>query len=305
MNNSTNNVCPTCGRPFNTTNSTHQALKNVGFNVCDITINATMPKDIDDPIYNSLLKGNTIKSPKLYRRWVASQMFHMLSTGDFTKALRNKGYIYQWHMILEELNAQVHMERNGDIESLKKRQMFFNRNSIAEMADDYVRQLANEYRRRHAKYPNGSYVKFRGEKYFHSEMTDRILPAFRNIAYQMCEARSVAELHRLVEVFVAKAKSIYFTSMQGELKMSAKFVDCYKGAGAYYTLQNLILFSGVTFNFPNGWTLSDGAAMEWLDKKAEWFMQDEAGYKLLGILKQTLTNNNIDINTKLQQWRKK
>ena len=50
--------------------------------------------DDSDPIYAALAKGGTIPDRHLFRRWVMSQMFHMLATGDFTQALHRKGYEY-------------------------------------------------------------------------------------------------------------------------------------------------------------------------------------------------------------------
>lgn len=62
----------------------------------------------DDPVFASIAGGGHIRNYTLYRRWVMSQMFHMLDRMErqnvsFNALLQDKGYAYQWRMLEKEL----------------------------------------------------------------------------------------------------------------------------------------------------------------------------------------------------------
>ena len=70
-----------------------------------------------DPIYRAIIAAGTIPDRRLFRRWVMSQMFHMLTykgyhADGYTAALHAKGYEYQWSMLIEELRVQMKLVKN-------------------------------------------------------------------------------------------------------------------------------------------------------------------------------------------------
>lgn len=100
----------------------------------------------DDPIFQSITKGGYLNHYKLYRRWVMSQMFHILKDMNrkdmsFNAIIQHRGYEYQWRVVENELYAQMKMEKNRDLQSLSGRVRWFNSDSVAMMAEDYIRSL--------------------------------------------------------------------------------------------------------------------------------------------------------------------
>jgi hypothetical protein len=81
-----------------------------------------------------------------------------------------------------------------------------------------------------------------------------------------------------------------------EAKQCAAWVDAYKGYGAYFSMQNLILFHGCTF--PD---MDKDESIKYLNMHAK----DEKGYWMLGALRYMLKTNNFDIASKREEWRRK
>lgn len=69
---------------------------------------AAVPVDMDDAandeVGKKIVEGGYVNNWKLFRRWVMSQMFHMLRQMEtdkltFNEVLQRKGYEYQWRML--------------------------------------------------------------------------------------------------------------------------------------------------------------------------------------------------------------
>lgn len=84
---------------------------------------------------------------------------------------------------------------------------------------------------------------------------------------------------------------------------NAAWLDAYKGAGAFFTMQNMIRFHNCVIIDDNGKTLSKNASLAFLNKKAKLY-ENREGWRLIGMLKKTLDDNNIDVVAKMKEWRK-
>lgn len=76
--------------------------------------------------------------------------------------------------------------------------------------------------------------------------------------------------------------------------------DAYKGYGAFFSMQNLIRFHRCVF-FENRKRMTKEASLKKLDSMAA----KEAGWYLLGALKQLIVDNKIDIEAKQKEWKEK
>ena len=85
---------------------------------------------------------------------------------------------------------------------------------------------------------------------------------------------------------------------------SKAWMDAYKGAGAFFTMQNLIRFHGCTAVNDRGRRLDKYQSLTFLSAKAEEYKNGE-GWRLLAVLKKMLADNNINIKKKMAAWRKK
>ena len=77
-----------------------------------------------------------------------------------------------------------------------------------------------------------------------------------------------------------------------------------KGAGAFFTMQNLIRFHGCTAVNDKGRRLDKYHSLAFLSSKSEAY-KNGGGWHLLAVLKKMLDDNNIDIEKKMAEWRKK
>mgnify|MGYP000541456169 CR=1 FL=1 len=81
-------------------------------------------------------------------------------------------------------------------------------------------------------------------------------------------------------------------------------MDAYKGAGAFFTMQNLIRFHGCTAVNDRGRRLDKYQSLAFLSARRKSIKTEKAG-GLLAVLKKMLADNNINIKKKMAAWRKK
>lgn len=259
----------------------------------------------NDPIFQSIMEGGTIPDRHLFRRWVMAQMFHML-VGNFTSNLRAKGYNYQWRVIEDELRVQEKLYCN-DQENFFERNVWFNQSVVLCMCKHYLKHLERHiaHLRRNPKKCKGiPYIRIAGKNIFLSDIWRKVTaPIHRAISRIEC-ARTPSELFQAYMQF----KRAY-VKVKKVMNMEASFMDAYKGVGAYYTMKNMILFHGCVFGDDSdkrlGGKMSKEDSMQYLRHKAMEYAQANAGWRLLGLMKLLITENNIDIQQKMAEWRKK
>lgn len=259
----------------------------------------------DDPIFSAILDNGTVPNPRLFRRWVMSQVFHMLSyqgyngESGFIAALQQKGYKYQWKMILEELRVQVKLAEN-DEENYIARNRWFNREVANLICIDYIMELRKHIKDLPIRYCKGlAYVKLKQKNVFTSDLNAKVCMPLIKAAEDVEKATTPLKLYQAVSRFVSLAEKWW---MSYDIKMSSNFKDAYKGAGAYFTMKNLILFHGATFK--NGCVkLSQQKSLSLLEEKAEEYVKD-GGWRLFGLMKKLINDSNIDIENKMAEWRK-
>lgn len=256
----------------------------------------------NDPVYRAICEGGTIPDRRLFRRWIIAQVFHMLTVTDygktnpigFTKALQRKGYRYQWEMVVEELRVQVRLYEK-DPENFKEHNRWFNKEVIVSMAKEYITMLKKIITKLPIKMCKRiPYIKLQGKNIFMVDVHDKVHVPL-NKAMETIEKASTPEtLYKATFHFFELVKKTY---LKYGLPQSRAFKDAYKGAGAFYTLKNLILFHNCMFP-----KMDQKASMIYLNYLVQSI--DMEGYKLFGIMKEFLTTNNINIEAMQASWRK-
>lgn len=248
----------------------------------------------DDPILKSINKNGTVRNNHLFRRWVMAQMFHMLATGDFNKALKNKGYGYEWKMVEEELRVQSILYKN-DEEEFKMRNNFFNRDTVVEMTEWYKKQVNKTIDKTYNE--STGYCRFGNrsvhieDTLMHIEEVDMVLKLIKQTISPTHLYYAVSNLHKLIR-----------KSWVGlDIPMSQAFISAYKGAGGYYTMKNLTLFHGCRIWTGDGYMSLD-ETMLFVNTKAVEYRQE--GWRVFGILKEFIEGNNINIKEQIAEWQK-
>lgn len=252
----------------------------------------------DDPVIAQIITSGTVPNRNLFRRWVMSQMFHALTLdGGITEWMRRRYYDYSWKMLVEELCVQARLIAHRDMENFEARNRWFRKSLAITMADDYIEQV----RKHCASLPTRKckgvpYIKFDRRDVFVSDIEKKIIAPLLERRYAIMQARNAQELYEAVEVFWRGR-----CTGSGCYKQCAAWKDAFKGAGAYFTMQNLIRFHGCTFPKDNAFFKHGRSSLDMLEEAAAAY-QNGDGWRLYALMKQMLDFNGIDIEKKIEQW---
>ena len=263
--------------------------------------------DDDDPLFRLIAAQGDVPNRRLFRRWVMAQMFRMMAGTDcrsgepvgVTEMIHRLGYEYQWKMLLDELHAQMKMEER-DPENFTDRNRWFNVKVVTQMAEDYVKQLKKHVDAQKTRKCKGVPYKRVGSRNIFVE--DLEAKVYRPLQALVCGIREAKDAARLYAA--AKSFDRHRVKMPYDTPQCKEWVNAYKGAGAFFTMQNLIRFHGCTAVNDRGRRLDKYQSLAFLTAKAEAYKEGE-GWRLLAVLKKMLDDNNIDIREKMAQWRKK
>lgn len=282
---------------------------------------AAVPVDMDDAtideVGKQIVEGGYVSNWKMFRRWVMSQMFHMLRDMDkngrtFNDVLQHKGYEYQWRMLENELYAQMKMAAHGDHENAGARNRWFGGFVAADMAYDYIKKLRkyvdNNLIYKVKKDAHGNvkktykhtckgnpYVRLQNDDIFVADLEKKVYAPLGNLARKMYDSNTYKEVYDAVHEFNKKRKHLAWDTKQADA-----FITAYKGSGSYYTMRNLIMFHGARF-MKNGRKMSETDSLKELESKANLY--DEEGWRMLGVLKQLIKDNNISVQGKILEWK--
>ena len=264
----------------------------------------------DDPIFDCIRQQGDVYNPKLARRWVMSQMFHMLArenknylnrTISITEQIRQRGYDYMWKQLEDELYAQYKMAQHGDKENFEDRNRWFNKELVVVMLEDYRYQL-HLHVKHHVKVQKckgNPYKRICGEDVFVDKIQKKVFVPIEELKAKVSNSQSPSQLYWLVYDFNRKMRK----QRGWEPKQCAAWLDAYKGAGAFFTMQNLIRYHGCVTVLEQGQRLSKNGSYIWLKGMADQYKGE--GWRVLGALRKFLKDNHIDINKKMAEWRKK
>lgn len=263
----------------------------------------------DDPIFQAIIIQGTIPNRRLFRRWVMAQMFRIIYITTNThgaykpigvsEVIRNMGYEYQWKMLNNELYAQHKMMQNGDVDNFRDRNRWFNKRVVLDMAKDYIEKLKKRFEKLKLRKCKGvPYKRINSQNIFVDDFNKKVIKPLLFAVHKIQHAENTYELWHSVQEFNKRRIKMHWDTPQ-----NAAWLDAYKGAGAFFTMQNMIRFHNCVIIDDNGKTLSKNASLAFLNKKAKLY-ENREGWRLIGMLKKTLDDNNIDVVAKMKEWRK-
>lgn len=261
----------------------------------------------DDPIMAAIVAAGTVPNRNLFRRWVMSQVFRGLSARDyrgnligFSKWIERHYYEYQWKMLIDELHAQTKMY-GKDTENFHQRNRWFNKEVCVAMAEDYIKQLREVALKQKTRKCKGQpYIRVKGFNLgvFVEDIDKKLIQPLQAILYNIRHAENPYALEQAVRNFWSQAKG---KEWMWNYKQSARWKDAFKGAGAYFTMQNLLRFHGASFPKDNDFYERGKSGLEMLDAAAELYWDE--GWRMFGLMKQMIEENHIDIEKKREEWR--
>lgn len=227
-----------------------------------------------------------VNNPHLFRRWVMAQTFHMeKENGGYTAALKRKPYSYQWKVLKNELAAMSKIEKEDPV-AFMVRKDFFAKWVICETLKDYRNKLLEYY----------------GEYSWRAMWNNRAVEITNAIILELIHASSYQEYNKLFNDWLNRVwKDRYFRLPETTEKCAA-WVDAYKGAGAYYTMENMIKFHDCRFHekyrkVSYKTTLSN--SLEMLEAKR--VESKDAWWKLFGTFRELVKDNNFDFGQRMTE----
>lgn len=251
----------------------------------------------DNDTYREIIASGHIPSPQLFRRWVMSQMFHIFANEirnprrTFDEQLKYKGYEYSWKMVVEEMRVQAKLFK-VDADSFVERNHWFYKDVCFSMAVHYIDTVERLLATRKVRKCKGKpYKTLSGVNMFVEDIEKHFLPTLRKSAQAIHDAENPSDVYKALVKFNSKRLKLWWST-----PLCDRFVDAYKGSGAYFTMKNLVLFHGCTFC-----TLTKEQSIEHLNN---FLVLNISGNAMINALRSLISENGIDINAKIAEWQK-
>lgn len=249
----------------------------------------------DDPILNQIIEDGYVRNTKLHRRWVMAQMFRMLDSAEgYDEYLRRHySYMYQFDMMLEEIRVLSKLE-DRDKESFVERRHFFNKSVVLATCDDYLEKLKKYVESLDVHKCKGvPYKKVKGTNIFVDDLNKKLYQPIRNRIWRLERAKNYKELY--VELRKFRTNMI---KLPYETKKCKIWIDAFKGAGATYTLYNLVKFHGCGIYTYNGILRSTDAVKYIQDRLDEYYGEY---WRMMALLKRTIEYNKFDFRERMKE----
>lgn len=270
-------------------------------------IQISIAEDSGDEVEKKISEDNFVKNPVLFRRWVTAQMFYMLNyhswdgTGKEYNYYLNHclDYNYQFKVMLDECKTLAKLEEKGwqNSEEYKIRSSFFTFEVILITCQNYYDEIEKKFgaSQKYNKSENYKYFLINGKKKSREEVI-LILNDIHEVINWMYECTTYKELYGLLNRLVQRYVKRYKVK-RNTLKCK-KWKEAYKGAGAYYTLANLVCSHGCVVPVIN-WRMNitnvlDGTeGMEYVNDKFEKSKATGEWWRLFGFMKKVIEYNDF------------
>lgn len=254
-----------------------------------------------DPIEESIKNDGYIENNHLYRRWVMAQMLRHFRNEKDPAAfdhyfISGKPYKYAWETTLNEMKAMKHLHG----EELIKRERFFNLEVVKEMANEYHEQL----RRCVAKLPkkwtvkNGKWAYYSkipyGKEIKTSPKDKEFWASITEAVNKINEANTYWQMQKAVENFMATCP------MHLKMPKPNAWKNAFKGAGAYYTMDNMIKFHHCHWMLKSHYLMLPlSASLAELEKAVEETKGEY--YRLYAMMCDFVAYNHFDFDQRMKE----
>lgn len=270
-----------------------EILKAMGFNPFDF---ATQTVDTNDPLVQEIFANGYVKNEKLHRRWITAQTMRLLGWTDgvmpnhwgktkdnWTENVKKMyDWQYAWRQVGKELDVIDKLQRVGET---TPRSVFFSDEKISAMLDEYI-ETVRDYCYNLPKHncKGVPYIKLNGRNFFVSDIEKKVITPIKKAKRIMENTFLRMYDHHTILRFI---KSDAYVKLPRGTKLSPTWVDMFKSAGAYYTMENLVKYSGLKL-VKDHELLDRDTSLQYLQSRV-----NDKGFQLLGLLKQSLVKNNF------------
>ncbi len=261
--------------------------------------------------YNKICSEITngyVRNSKLHRRWVMAQMFRMLNykswngkTGYDVYMKERLDYTYQFEMVLNELWTLNKLKKE-DFAEYEKRSRFFTTSVIMELCNDYSDKLNKEINKAKLKRCRSELYKTlpNNKDVFINEIEGKVtnpitheIDLIKNDFIKEDYTNAYRDLNYFVNRYVKKYK------LQFNTPKCKTWKDAYKGAGAYYTLMNMVKFHDCFIEDEYGSKLYGMSAVRYIDNKANEYREEK--WRLFYFMKKVIEDNKFDFKARMEE----
>lgn len=256
-----------------------------------------------DSITEDIRKQGYVKNHRLFRRWIMAQLFHMLSYQDkyqekFSDLVRNRGVRYMFKVIENETKDMEAIKRNGDLDEFERRYRWWNPSTLNKIFYEYFNLVKDQTEKLKVHKCKGRpYVDIPGWGMVFTDELDK--KVWSKIQADLSLLNSDNMFRAVPRICGSLGR--FKDSSRWKVRMPATFINAFKGNGAYFTLRNMVMFHGC-FLSTRGKAPVETQLAE-LDRLAEQYKNE--GWQLLGLVKDTLKANHMNVDKKIAEWRDK
>lgn len=232
-----------------------------------------------------------------------AQMFRMLNykkpfdgtSDNYNNYLKNMySYKYTLTMLLDEINVLSKLEIS-DKESFEERRKFFNYNVVIEVLEDYMIKLSNYIKslpiKRCKRIP---YKTINGKNIFCADIDKKVFLPIREAVNCIRKSNTYHTMYQRLQRFMR-----VMVKLPHETPKSRMWVDAYKGAGAFYTLKNLIMHHGCVIHTDRNKKMNQSESMAYLNQKLIEYQDD--GWRMFALMKKVIVDNNFNFTKRMNE----
>ena len=257
--------------------------------------------ETNNGIFNMIIEDGYVKNTKLHRRFVMAQMFHMLNyvswdgqRRGYNDCLKMYGYEYSLEMMTEEIRVLSKLEVR-DIDSFNERKHFFNKEVVIAVLEDYLEKLQKHIEAMPNRNCKGiPYKRIKSKDIFNADIDKKIYTPIRNEIHKLKYAKNYAEIYGILGRLMKNHIKLPF-----ETPKSKVWIDAYKGAGAYYTLKNLVMFHDCCIKVDKFEFLNGVGAVAFLNRKLDEYQGE--GWRMFALMKKVIADNNFDFGARMRE----
>lgn len=256
----------------------------------------------NDVIFNQIIEDGYVRNTKLHRRFVMAQMFHMLNyasyNGEYSgyndSLKRMYGYGYTLQMMMEEIRIIGKLEVR-DRESFVERSHFFDKEVVIAVMEDYLEKLKKYVEALPNRNCKGiPYKRIKRMDVFNADLDKKIYAPVRSHIFAVKYAKNYTQIYNALEKFMRG-----YIKLPYETPKSKVWIDAYKGAGAYYTLKNLVMFHNCGIKVDKFDVRFGMSAVAFLNAKLDEYKGE--GWRMFALMKKVIADNNFDFKARMEE----
>lgn len=255
-----------------------------------------------DAIFNMIIEDGYIRNTKLHRRFVMAQMFHMLNYVSYDEKYsgyndclkRMYGYDYTLKMMMEEIRVLSKLEVR-DAESFNERKHFFDKDVVVAVLEDYLEKLKKYVEALPNRNCKGiPYKRIKKMDVFVEDLSKKIYVPVRMHINEIVYAKNYTQIYNALEKFMRS-----YIKLPYDTPKSKVWVDTYKGAGAFYTLKNLVMFHNCGIKTDKFEVLYGMGAVAFLNEMLKKYKGE--GWRMFALMKKVIEDNNFDFKARMEE----